>query len=103
MDAMVTGRVPAEKKKLGNEILARLGTTPSRLIADIYDFLIEEERLPDLSRTAASEGEEQKKREAYLSFIQQTTLVAPNGFWDVDKSDKELIAEALEEKYGPVA
>lgn len=45
-DAMVTGRMTREKKEEGNRILASLGTTPSQIINQLYDFVIEKRELP---------------------------------------------------------
>lgn len=105
MDAMVTGRVAAEEKQRGNEILKKLGTTPSRLIADLYDYVIREEKLPDLtcSREKQPEIGLAAKAELYRAFVERTTLQMPEGFWDSGKTDKELLAEALEDKYGSLA
>lgn len=52
-DAMVTGRMTREKKEEGNRILESLGTTPSKAINQLYDFVIEKKQLP---------FEEEKKR-----------------------------------------
>lgn len=45
-DAMVTGRMPREKKEEGNRVLESLGTTPSKAINQLYDFIIEKKELP---------------------------------------------------------
>lgn len=46
MDAMVTARMPQRKKEEGNKILAELGTNPSQLINEIYDYLLAHRELP---------------------------------------------------------
>lgn len=46
MDAMVTARMSQRKKEEGNKILAELGTNPSQLINEIYDYLISHRELP---------------------------------------------------------
>ena len=45
-DAMVTGRMPAAKKDAGNRVLESLGLNASQAINQMYDFLIDEKRLP---------------------------------------------------------
>ena len=46
MDAMVTGRMPAEKKELGNSVLSELGTNASQAINALYDYVIAHRSLP---------------------------------------------------------
>lgn len=48
-DAMVTGRMPAGKKKAGNDVLNSLGLTASQAIGELYDYLIAHKEMP--SRT----------------------------------------------------
>lgn len=45
-DAMVTGRMSKEKKEEGNRVLASLGSNPSKVINQLYDYLIENRHLP---------------------------------------------------------
>ncbi len=45
-DAMVTSRMPLEKKEEGNRILAMLGSNPSQAINQLYDYIIEKHALP---------------------------------------------------------
>jgi len=109
MDAMVTARLPQEKKIRGNEILASLGTTPSRLIGEVYDYLIAERKLPDLSRSADRKQTESERAAMYQDFLNATVLPVPQSFW-TDAShgndasdDNDLLTSLLEEKYGPLA
>lgn len=46
MDAMVTARMPVGKKEAGVEVLDALGTTASRVINELFDYLIEYGRTP---------------------------------------------------------
>lgn len=46
MDAMVTARMPVGKKEAGVEVLDALGTTASRVINELFDYLIEHGRTP---------------------------------------------------------
>lgn len=45
-DAMVTARMPAQKKEEGARIFAELGTNPSKAVNDLYDYVIREHALP---------------------------------------------------------
>lgn len=45
-DAMITARMPQQKKEAGNRILAELGTTPSQAVNGLYDYVIREKKLP---------------------------------------------------------
>lgn len=46
MDAMVTARMPQGKKEAGAEVLRSLGTTSSRVINKLFDYLIARRELP---------------------------------------------------------
>lgn len=63
-DAMVTGRMTREKKEEGNRILESLGTTPSKAINQLYDFLIERKRLPFEEKAERHEIDPEKLAEA---------------------------------------
>lgn len=45
-DAMVTARMPQEKKDAGNRVLAKLGLNASQMINQAYDYLIENRETP---------------------------------------------------------
>lgn len=45
-DAMVTARMPQEKKDAGMRVLARLGTNASQAVNALFDYLIEHGELP---------------------------------------------------------
>jgi antitoxin component of RelBE/YafQ-DinJ toxin-antitoxin module len=46
MDAMVTARMSQGKKNAGNSVLRELGTNPSKLINDLFDYVIKTKQLP---------------------------------------------------------
>lgn len=50
-DAMVTGRMPANKKDKGNSVLKRMGLTASEAINLLYDRLISEQNAEFLQPT----------------------------------------------------
>ncbi|WP_139650857.1 type II toxin-antitoxin system RelB/DinJ family antitoxin [Raoultibacter phocaeensis] len=45
-DAMVTARMASEKKEAGNRILEQLGTNSSQVVNRLYDYVIENKKLP---------------------------------------------------------
>ena len=45
-DAMVTARMPLEKKEEGNRILEKLGTNPSQAVNKLYDYIVTKQELP---------------------------------------------------------
>ena len=45
-DAMVTARMSAEKKTAGGRVLDALGSNPSRIINELYDYLLEHKESP---------------------------------------------------------
>ena len=49
-DVMVTGRMRAEKKRAGNLVLERAGVSTSAAIGLLYDYIIENQQMPDFER-----------------------------------------------------
>ena len=45
-DAMVTARISSGKKEAGNRIFEKLGTNASKVINDLYDYVLKHEALP---------------------------------------------------------
>ncbi len=45
-DAMVTARMSQEKKDACNRILEQLGTNPSQVVNQLFDYVIEKQELP---------------------------------------------------------
>lgn len=104
MDAMVTSRMPEEKKRSGNRIIAKAGKTPSGFISEVYDYIIDEGALPDLSRPHPSGTHDREMVKLFQDFIDATVLPIPAGYWDglSGKNDNELLADSLEDKHGPL-
>ena len=90
MDAMVTARMPQGKKEAGNAVLREMGTSPSQLINDIYDFVIRTRKLP-----SCDESERVGKRDIReaLAFIDSIPLPPSNRF--ASMSDDEIRQERL--------
>lgn len=45
-DAMVTARMSQAKKEAGNRVLEELGMNASRVINDLYDYIVANKKLP---------------------------------------------------------
>ena len=45
-DAMVTARMSQEKKEAGNRVLEQLGTNASQVVNRLYDYVLENKKLP---------------------------------------------------------
>lgn len=87
MDTMVTARMPQGKKEAGNSILRDLGTNPSQFINDIYDYVIQNRRLPlDSAPIAHSKLEIQEA----LAFVESIPLRTAGRF---DSMDDEMIRQ----------
>ena len=103
-DAIVTARVPVEIKRQGNAVLKKIGSTPTELVNAAYRYVLEREELP-------VEARELKPRVIRLTDEQKQTLrdrneratcVVPESFWQ-GKSYKDLLEEAMREKYEALA
>lgn len=105
MDAMVTARMPEEKKRSGNRVIARAGKTPSGFIGEVYDYIIDEGKLPDLARSKPKGADDEERARLFDELVAGTVLDVPASFWEGAPSalsDDELLAAALEEQYGPL-
>ncbi len=103
-DVIVTARVPKEVKRKGDEILGRIGSTPTELINMAYRYVLRNGELPktgptpkDLAGKRRSLTAEQAQ--CIRERMSRTTFDVPESYWE-GKTDEELISEALEEKYG---
>lgn len=104
MDTMVTARMPEEKKRAGNKIIAAADKTPSGLINELYDFIIDENKLPDLTRSQERIQDNDARRALFDEFITGSALPVSASFWvgadGSPVSDNDLLLSALEEKHG---
>ena len=49
-DAMVTARMPVEKKEAANRVFEQLGTNASRVINDVFDYVIRTGEVPGAAK-----------------------------------------------------
>ncbi|MDR1712947.1 MAG: hypothetical protein LBR39_02170 [Coriobacteriales bacterium] len=89
MDAMVTGRMSQSKKEAGNAILTQLGTNASAVINRLYDFIIEQGRLPFAEPTALDAAEIQRR----IAVVDSIPLMTGNRF--ATMTDDEIRRERL--------
>lgn len=76
MDGMVTGRMSLGKKEAGNAVLESLNTNASAAINRLYDFIIENGKLPFSDNPALSEAEIAKR----IALVDSLALPVDNRF-----------------------
>lgn len=100
MDAIVTARVPCEIKEQGNEILKKIGATPTELINAAYRYVLDNERLPNEKHPTFAEG--MPLSEDDISFmrlsIKASTLAVPESFWQ-DKTYRDILEKGKRADY----
>ncbi len=82
-DVMVTARMAKAKKDAGNKVLEALGANASQVINQMYDYLIEERRLPFEDRPSSKPSSAQVKDA--LAFIDDIPIT--NAFSAMNDSD----------------
>ena len=92
-DAMVTARMPREKKEAGNCVLEQLGTNASQVVNKLYDYMIEKKELPFEEKKPKHKytKEEIAQAVAYVDSI----CVLPEGNRFANMTDKEIKFERL--------
>lgn len=100
MDSVVTARVPVEIKNQGNAALRRIGATPTRLINAAYEYVLATGKLPEVAAAGQVDAQgdgvtvrkpTREQEQDLLNFMRETTMEAPEGFWD-GLSLKEYLA-----------
>lgn len=92
-EAMVTARMSAAKKESGNAILANLGTNASQVINQMYDYILENKRLPFSVKAERHVFSEEELAHAVALVDSITTLPAGNRFSSM--TDDEIKRERL--------
>ncbi len=90
MDAVVTARVPQEKKDSATRILRDLGMTPSQAINRLFDYVIANKEVPFESKRRHSPEEIADM----LAFIDSLSSPTPSTM-----TDDEIREARLSEKY----
>ena len=113
MADIVTARVPLEIRRQGNDVLKRLGSTPTQLVNAAYEYVIAKGELPvahkrDAGAVDTEDGSVVRRvlnaaeaRELTAS-IGASTLDIPEDCWD-DGSYRDAIAEGRWADYEALA
>lgn len=96
MDAMVTGRMPAGKKEMGNGILKGLGMTASQAINELYDYLIAHGQMPC---GAATQAKSPKLLEEAAAHVDSFPFVQLDGEY-ATMTAREARMERLSRRHG---
>lgn len=99
-DSIVTARVPTEIKEQGNKVLKKIGATPTELINAAYQYVLEHGELPMRHEaiTSLNIGLSDEQKRQLRERKEKTTCKVPESYWR-GKSYKELLEEAIREKY----
>lgn len=93
-DVMVTGRMTAAKKRAGNRVLAKMGMNASQAINKLYDYLIEEGKLPFSEKEASSLTPGRIEEAcAFVNSMSQRNRLS-------QMTDDEVRADRFKERYG---
>lgn len=100
MPAMLTRsvRVSEPALRLADKSLAAQGTTFSRLVRDVVDYVARTGRIPTLDDPASPALD--SRMTEFESWADELTSSAPASPGYASASAKGLLAEALEERYG---
>jgi len=104
MDSIVTARVPVEIKEQVNEVLAKIGATPTQLINAAYEYVLVHGALPEEHTVTAAQHKTlpQDRAQKLRDTFERTTFAIPEAYWQ-NKSYKELIAEGKKADYEALA
>lgn len=81
-DAMVTGRMSAQKKNAGTQVLGKLGITASQAINQLYDYLIAHGQLPFSQKKKRVTKKDMQQARLFIEGMQR-----PNRFSDMPMED----------------
>ena len=103
MDSIVTARVPAGIKEQGKDVLQKIGATPTDLVNAAYRYVLAKGKLPQVDRNPITHSDKPRRLSAsqkkkLKERVESTTFAVPASYWE-GKSDKELLEQALKEKY----
>ena len=107
MDSIVTARVPVEIKEQGNEVLARMGSTPTQLVNSAYEYVLRHGELPagkNEHQTRVSEHKvlSQDRARKIHTVLRKSSFSVSETYWN-GKTYKELIAEGKKADYEALA
>jgi len=97
MDAMVTARMSQGKKNAGNSVLRELGTNSSRLINDLFDYVIKTKQLPLLVEERNEARYSIHEAQAFIDSIPVTYADEYVPMTDDEIKQKRLISKSIVE------
>ncbi len=92
-EAMVTARMSCGKKEEGTSVLRELGTTPSKAINDLFDYVVRHRSLPFEDGQAPASSISREEVHAALNWLDGISLPEGNRF--AGMSDGDIKAERL--------
>lgn len=99
MDSMVTARMSQDKKESGRLLLDSLGTNPSQIINELYDYLIENKQLPFGQRESVFfDQDELRKAIAFIDSIPLGAAHEFSGMTDDEIRQRRLADRGLAEQ-----
>lgn len=104
MDSRVSARIPVEKRKRGDEVLANIGATTTQLIQAAYDYLLETGDLPRTQKDGAlANGHLTREQKTHaVQIMRASTCKVPASFFD-STTDDERLEEELRREYEALA
>lgn len=107
MSDLVSARIAPEIRRQGNEVLAQLGSSPSKLIRSAYEYVIAQHRLPGDGPRDGGRDEgvpDAASLDELVSSIAESTVSVSPAAWDAIDSDyKAYIAAEREAEYEALA
>lgn len=88
-EAMVTARMSADKKEEGNRVLASLGTNASKVVNQLFDFVIEEHALP-FERATERPAHSKAEIDAAIALVDDLTLPVSDAYRDMSLKEARL-------------
>ncbi len=103
MDSIVTARVPSGIKEQGRVALEKIGSTPTELINAAYEYVLAKGELPSVKKEPLADPSKKRvlsadQKRMLQERMQCGTFPVPASYWK-DKTDKQRLTEALEQKY----
>ena len=92
-EAMVTARMSCGKKEEGTSVLRELGTTPSKAINDLFDYVVRHRSLPFENGQTPASGISREEVHAALTWLDEISLPEDNRF--ASMSDDQIRTERL--------
>ncbi len=97
-DAMVTARMSAEKKEMGNRVLDQLGTNASQVVNRLYDYVIEQRALPfGQTEEKRQHHHTQEEIDEAIAWVDSIPKLDPNNPY-ANMTDDEIRYERLKSR-----